>query len=132
MFRYREVQKTDSCRPTVFRSPSFITVVLQSIQRSGFFSSLQSSELGHPLTRKQVLPPLWIPGGGGAQTLAVEKLGGPDSDEGTDTLVLYVLYNHSTGRMIRLHARPLLSLPPSPVSKLDRRHIGRLTKRAIC
>ncbi len=31
------------------------------------------------------------------------------------------------GRMIRLHARP--STLPSPVSKLDRRHTGRLRKR---
>jgi hypothetical protein len=30
------------------------------------------------------------------------------------------------GRMIRLHAQ---TLPPSPISKLDRRHIGRLRKR---
>jgi hypothetical protein len=56
---------------------------------------LQSSELGlpHPLTRRRVLselspPPLWW--GGGAHSHAGEGVGGPNSNEGTDTMVLWV------------------------------------------
>jgi len=33
----------------------------------------------------------------------------------------------SCGHMFRLHAQPLP--PPAPISKLDRRHTGRLRKR---
>ncbi len=44
--------------------------------------------IGSPrhLTRKQVLPPLWIQGG--IHLLAGEGVGGADSNEGTDILVL--------------------------------------------
>jgi hypothetical protein len=53
----------------VYRLPSFMS---------------SSSELGPPpLTRKRVLPSLWVHGGEGFE-------GGPNSDEGTDTLVFYV------------------------------------------
>jgi hypothetical protein len=54
--------------------------------------SLQSSELAPPalpLTRKRVLPPPLVPGGGGTHSLAGEGAGGPNSEEGTDTLLLY-------------------------------------------
>ncbi len=57
--------------------------------------SVQSSELGpHPLIRKRVLPPP-LGSRGETHSLAGEGVGGPNSDEGTDTLVLYV-YNPST------------------------------------
>jgi hypothetical protein len=49
----------------------------------------------HPLTRKLVLSPLWIDLRG-KHSLAGEGVGGPNSDERTDTLVLYIYYNHST------------------------------------
>ncbi len=55
----------------------------QSIQSARL--SLQSSELA-PLTHKRVLPPLWFPGG--THWLAGEGVGGANSDEGTDNLVL--------------------------------------------
>jgi hypothetical protein len=54
---------------------------------------LQSSEsrLPHPLTRRPVCSPLlWFRGG---YTLtAGEGVGGPNSDEGTDTMVLYTIH----------------------------------------
>jgi hypothetical protein len=42
----------------------------------------------HPLTRRRVCPPLWFRGRG--HTLAGEEVGGPNSEEGTDTVVLLV------------------------------------------
>jgi hypothetical protein len=43
----------------------------------------------NPLPRKRVcLPPIWVLGG--PHSLAKEGVGGPNSDEGTDTLVLYM------------------------------------------
>ncbi len=47
---------------------------------------LKSSELG-PLTRRQVCPPFGS-GGAGWDTLAGEGMGGHNSYEGTDTVVL--------------------------------------------
>jgi hypothetical protein len=61
--------------------------------------SVQSSALGPPTPcpRKRVcLPPTWVLGGGETQSLAGEGVGGPYSDEGRDTLVSFVYYNHST------------------------------------
>jgi hypothetical protein len=59
----------------------------QSRQIASHF--LQSYELGrpHPLTSRRVCapPPL---GPRGTRSLAVEGVGGPNSDEGTDTVVL--------------------------------------------
>ncbi len=65
---------------------------------------IQSSELRlpHPLTRRRVCSPLlWFRGG---YTLtAGEGVGGPNSDEGTDTMILfkylsiYALYVHRHG-----------------------------------
>jgi hypothetical protein len=43
----------------------------------------------HPLTRKRVCPPPLVPRGE-THSLAGEGLGGPNSDEGTDTVVLLV------------------------------------------
>jgi hypothetical protein len=40
-------------------------------------------------------PPTWVQGGE-THSLAGEGVGVPDSDEGTDTLVLYLYYNSST------------------------------------
>ncbi len=59
--------------------------LLQSIQSARL--SVQSSELC-PSTL------LWVQGG--KHSLAGEGVGGPNSDEGTNTLVLYVYYNPST------------------------------------
>ncbi len=54
----------------------------------------------HPLTHKGVLlpPPLTPPPGpwGETHSLAEEGVGGPDSDEGSHTLAVYVYYNPST------------------------------------
>ncbi len=65
----------------------------QSRQSAWLF--LQSSELGlpHPLTRRRVcLIPLWFGGGGDTHSLGGERVGDPNSDEGTDTvLCFYVL-----------------------------------------
>jgi hypothetical protein len=45
--------------------------------------------LPHPLSRRRVCTPtLWS--GGRAHSLAGEGLGGPNSDEGTYTVVLYI------------------------------------------
>ncbi len=57
-----------------------------------------SSEFGppHPLTRKQVLPPPPMGPRGETPTFGEVGVRGPNSDEGTDTLVLYVSYNPST------------------------------------
>jgi hypothetical protein len=52
----------------------------------GFFSS-RPNWAHHPLTRRRVCPPPF--GSEGRDTLACE-LGGPNSDEGTDTVVLLV------------------------------------------
>ncbi len=58
--------------------------------RVGFF--LQSSELGfpHPLTSRRVCPPPLLVRGGGGETLAGGREGVPNSDEGTDSVVLLV------------------------------------------
>jgi hypothetical protein len=53
----------------------------------------------HPLTPKPVLLPLPFRFNGGRHTRLRERgWGVPNSDEGTDALVLYVYYNPSTGR----------------------------------
>ncbi len=54
--------------------------------------SVYLSELG-PLIRKRVLLPPLSPRG---ETHSLAGDGGPNSNEGTDTLVLYVNYNPST------------------------------------
>jgi hypothetical protein len=58
--------------------------------------SFQSSELDTPTPsppRECALPPFGSKGE--THSLAGEGVGGPNSDEGTDTLVLYAYYNHS-------------------------------------
>ncbi len=64
----------------------------QSRQSARLF--LQSSELGlpQPLTRRRVCPPLLVGGGGGGNSLAGEGVVGPNSVEGTDTVVLLPPY----------------------------------------
>ncbi len=66
----------------------------QSQSRQSAKPFLQSYELGlpHPLTRS-VVP--FRGGGGRAHSLAGEEGGGVPSDEGTGTLVLYVLCDDS-------------------------------------
>jgi hypothetical protein len=66
---------------------SFKTVKGHRVYRVPARLSVQSSELG-PHTRKRVLPPLGPRGE--THSLAREGLSGPKSDEGIDTLVLYV------------------------------------------
>jgi hypothetical protein len=58
--------------------------------------SLPSPEFGpHPLPRKRVcLPETWVLGG--SQTHLRIGVGRPNSDEGTQTLVLYVYFKPST------------------------------------
>ncbi len=70
----------------------------QSGQSAKLF--LQSSELGlpQPLTRRRSCPPFgW---GGGTHALASGGVGGPNSDEGTDTVVLLV-YMYFVGRVYK-------------------------------
>ncbi len=64
------------------------TVQRTSQRRQSARLFLQSSELGppHPLTHREGAPPL-VPGGG-THRLAVEGVGGLNSDEGKDTVVL--------------------------------------------
>jgi hypothetical protein len=51
---------------------------------------LIGTPLPHPLARRRVCPlPLWFRGGGVHALLAGEWWGSPNSDEGTDTVVLY-------------------------------------------
>jgi hypothetical protein len=52
-----------------------------------FLSSLRQVGSPYPLTRRRVLPPRET------HSLAGEGVGGPISDEGTDTLIFYVYYN---------------------------------------
>ncbi len=70
----------------------------------------------HPLTRKGVLllPPL--DPRGETRTLARERVGGPNSEEGTDTLVLCVYYNPSTGIRVAnpVHDDPWRSIQNEP------------------
>jgi hypothetical protein len=59
-----------------------------------------------PQPQMSVTPPLWVQGGrhtslGGGG----EGVWGPNSDEGTDTLVLCVYYNPSTGTTLRSSLR---------------------------
>jgi hypothetical protein len=56
----------------------------------GFLSS-RPNWVPHPLTRECCSPPL--DPSEETHSLAGEGLAGPNSDEGTDTLVLYVYYN---------------------------------------
>jgi hypothetical protein len=70
-------------------------VYLQSVRLS-----VPSSELGQPTpspTRECCSPPPVEPRGE-THSLAGEGVGGPNSDEGTATLVLYVYYNPSTAQ----------------------------------
>jgi hypothetical protein len=86
-------------------SHPFHSVDLKSIQSARL--SVQSSELG-PLTCKRVLlRPLWIQGED-THSLPGEGVGGPDSDEGTNTLVLYTIYKPSTIDLIVEINVPLL------------------------
>ncbi len=65
-----------------------------SIQSAKLY--IQSSELGPvpPYPQESVTPPLWVQGG--RHTRLRGRGGGPNSDDGTDILVLYVNYNPST------------------------------------
>jgi hypothetical protein len=45
-----------------------------------------------PPSQVSVVPPPQDPSGGDTHLLAGKGVGGPNTDEGTDTLVLYVLY----------------------------------------
>jgi hypothetical protein len=70
---------------------------------TGFFPVVRIGS-PHPLTRKGVLffPPV-VPGRE-TRSLAGEGMGGPNSDEGTDTLALYICtlyYNPSTTYIIK-------------------------------
>jgi hypothetical protein len=75
----------------------------QSWQSGKLF--LQSSELGlpQPLTRRQVCPP---PFGSGGGTLACGRggWGSPNSDEGTSTVVLYILRSLKVYAAVRIAA----------------------------
>jgi hypothetical protein len=66
----------------------YCTMQSQSIQSSWY--SVQSSELGPPIPAPaaSVAPPLLVQGGA-THSLGREGVGGPDSDEGTETLILY-------------------------------------------
>jgi hypothetical protein len=68
----------------------------QSIQSARL--SLQLSELAPPApSPASEFCPLHMGPMGEPHSLAGEGVGGPNSNEGTDTLVLYVYYNPSTG-----------------------------------
>ncbi len=58
--------------------------------------------IGSPQPQPSVAPPLGSTGE--THSLAKEGVVGPNSDEGTDTLVLYVYYNPSTLRVSRKYA----------------------------
>jgi hypothetical protein len=51
----------------------------------------QSVGTGPPLPRKVGGSPLGPKCGGGTHSVAGEEMGGPNSDEGTETLVLYII-----------------------------------------
>ncbi len=72
----------------VLESAVISTSVAQSIQSARLY--VHSSELGPttPLTRKGVLILPLLGRRGETHSLAGEGIGGPNSDEGTDTLVL--------------------------------------------
>jgi hypothetical protein len=83
----------------------------------GFFSS-RPNWVRPPLTRRRVLPSL-VPRG--THSLALDGMGGPNSDEGTDTVVhcrySSVLYNPSPVLYLFISSRfppPLTTLPLSP------------------
>ncbi len=59
----------------------------QSRQSAKFILQSSVSGLSHPVTRRRVCPPPF--GSGGAHWLAGEGVGGPDSNEGTDTVALW-------------------------------------------
>ncbi len=64
---------------------------LEAQSRQSAKPFLKTSELGlpHPFTRRRVCtPPPPAFGSGGAHSLAGERVGGPNSDEGADTVVL--------------------------------------------
>jgi hypothetical protein len=73
-------------------SDQFLWFGSQSICRQNDKLFLQSSELRfpHPLTRRRVCtpPPPCFRGGGGYTSFRERGWGGPNSDEGTDTVVL--------------------------------------------
>ncbi len=62
----------------------------------GFLSSLQNW-LPPPPHPQASVAPLWFQGG--THSLAGERVGGANSDEGTDNLVLQLQYNLSKNRM---------------------------------
>jgi hypothetical protein len=53
----------------------------------GFFSSSPNWDPPTPSPAGECVPPLLVPGGGGGGTVASGR-GGPNGDEGTDTVVL--------------------------------------------
>jgi hypothetical protein len=81
--------------------PWYRLMIPQSRQSTRCF--LQSSELGppphHPLTRRRVCPRL-VPGWGGHTRLRERGVGGPNFDEGIDTveLMIYMYYVEDTFR----------------------------------
>jgi hypothetical protein len=87
-------------RPMVWVMDGKVKYRMTGIRALGIQStrlSFQSSELGTPTPsppRECALPPLSPRGE--THSLAGEGVGGPNSDEGTDNLVLYAYYNPST------------------------------------
>jgi hypothetical protein len=62
----------------------------QSSQHLNLFFSRRNWDSIHSLTLRRVRSPLLWFGGGGTHLLAGEGVGGPNANEGTDTVVLYV------------------------------------------
>jgi hypothetical protein len=83
--------------------------IAQSRQRTRLF--LQSSESGppHPLTCRQVCPLLLWFWGEGTQLLTTtrEGVGDPNSDEGTDTVALFVfsIYTRFFPRILQIRLK---------------------------
>jgi hypothetical protein len=63
----------------------FLICKSQSRQRIGLFSSRPNWDSPNPSPAGECVPPF---GSGGTHSLAGEGVGGPNSDEGTDTVVL--------------------------------------------
>jgi hypothetical protein len=74
----------------------YVSGVMRVYRVPGFLSSRPNWST-RPLAHKGVFPPPPPPlGSGGTHSVAGEGVGGFNSDEGTDTLVLYAYYNPST------------------------------------
>jgi hypothetical protein len=72
------------------RRPSYSTVVEEAGFEPWTFATLawESDALTHRVDRVPPPPPLWFRRGGGAHSLAGEGVVSPNSDEGTDTVLL--------------------------------------------